>query len=139
MPSRIMKTQDMEMPEYYVIPGLDREDQTLTINMDMVVKVVCEKMKISRTAMITKTSQREILVPRQVAMAFTREFVPYLKLTYIGKQLGGKDHATVIHAQKTVNSVWMNDKRYGYGPVVTDIHNTLKEMKTNLKNPQLVG
>jgi chromosomal replication initiator protein len=129
----------MDAPSYYVIPGLDREDQTITINMDQVVSLVCEKMKISRTALTTKTSQREILVPRQVAMAFTREFVPYLTLEYIGQHLGGKDHTTVIHAKKTVNSVWMTDKRYGYGPIVSSIHETLKEMKRNLKHPQIVG
>lgn len=120
-------------PNPYAAPGLNREDQVITINMDMVVELVCKKMKITRATMVQKTRQREILVPRQVAMAFTREFVPYLTLEYIGKHLGGLKHCDVIHAGKVVRSTWMHDKICGYGPVVTEIHEELLAMKAAIK------
>jgi chromosomal replication initiator protein len=98
-----------------------------------VIDLVCEKMNISREQLHKKTRQRKTLVARQVAMAFTREFAPHLSLAYIGSEIGGKDHATVSHSIKVVNDCWMHDKVYGYGIVVTEIHNTLKDMKKQRK------
>jgi|GEM_PF-4429350 hypothetical protein len=128
--SKTIKTQNMELPSPYVAPGLiGGKDQLIRINMDQVVNLVCEKMQISRAVMTSNTRQREILVPRQVAMAFTKEFVPNLKLWYIAKHLGGKNHATVNHAIKVVNETWMFDKKYGYGQVITEIHDLLIQMR----------
>ena len=55
------------------------------------------------------TRKEEIKFPRQVAMYFCRKLTRYSQAT-IGNQLGGKDHATVIHAKTVVENRIDTDK-----------------------------
>jgi chromosomal replication initiator protein len=58
-----------------------------------------------------KTRKREIVQARQVAMFFSKSMTK-ASLATIGSQIGGKDHATVLHACKTVNNLIETDKRF---------------------------
>jgi chromosomal replication initiator protein len=46
-----------------------------------------------------------------VAMFFSKTLTK-ASLANIGSQIGGKDHATVLHACKTVNNLLETDKRF---------------------------
>jgi len=46
---------------------------------------------------------------RQIAMFFSKNLTK-CSLATIGSQIGGKDHATVLHACKTVNNLIETDK-----------------------------
>ena len=59
----------------------------------------------------SKTRKREIVQARQIAMYFSKSFTKS-SLATIGSQIGGKDHATVLHACKTVNNLIDTDKRF---------------------------
>ena len=59
----------------------------------------------------SKTRKREIVQARQVAMFFSKTLTKS-SLATIGSQIGGKDHATVLHACKTVNNLIETDKRF---------------------------
>ncbi len=59
----------------------------------------------------SKTRKREIVQARQVAMFFSKSMTKS-SLATIGSQIGGKDHATVLHACKTVNNLIETDKRF---------------------------
>src|SRR5262249_49466509 len=53
---------------------------------------------------------RAILVPRQVAMYLAREMAK-LSLVQIGRQFGGRDHTTVLHAVRTVEGALAADPK----------------------------
>lgn len=57
--------------------------------------------------------KREIVVPRQIAMYFAKNYT-YESLAKIGYALGKKDHATVLHACKTVINLMETDKEFRY-------------------------
>jgi chromosomal replication initiator protein len=81
------------------------------ISIDYIQKVVCNYYNIGLEQLQSKTRKREIVQARQVAMFFSKTMTKS-SLATIGSQIGGKDHATVLHACKTVNNLIETDKRF---------------------------
>ena len=81
------------------------------ISIDYIQKVVCSYYNIGLEMLQSRTRKREIVQARQVAMFFSKSMTKS-SLATIGSQIGGKDHATVLHACKTVNSHIETDKRF---------------------------
>ena len=81
------------------------------ISIDYIQKVVCNYYNIGLELLQSKTRKREIVQARQVAMFFSTSLTKS-SLATIGSQIGGKDHATVLHACKTVNNLIETDKRF---------------------------
>ena len=84
------------------------------VSIDYIQKVVCDYFDIPVDIMKSKTRKREIVQARQLAMYFSKQLTKS-SLAHIGKHCGNKDHATVLHACKTVNNLADTDKRFkGY-------------------------
>ncbi len=81
------------------------------ISIDYIQKVVCNYFNLPLDQIQSKTRKREIVQARQVAMFFSKSLTK-ASLATIGTQIGGKDHATVLHACKTVNNLIETDKRF---------------------------
>ena len=81
------------------------------ISVDYIQKIVCDYFDISPDQLHSKTRKREIVQARQIAMYFSKSMTK-ASLASIGSQIGGKDHATVLHACKTVNNLVDTDKRF---------------------------
>lgn len=92
------------------------------ISIDYIQKVVCDYFDIPVELMKSKTRKREIVQARQLAMYFSKQMTKN-SLANIGLHCGNKDHATVLHACKTVNNLIDTDKQFrGY---VSDIEKKL--------------
>ena len=84
------------------------------VSIDFIQKVICDYFDIPIDIMKSKTRKREIVQCRQLAMYFSKQMTKN-SLAMIGKHCGNKDHATVLHACKTVNNLADTDKRFkGY-------------------------
>lgn len=83
------------------------------ISVDYIQKVVCNYYSVGIDMLQSKTRKREIVQARQVAMYFSKSLTKS-SLATIGSQIGGKDHATVLHACKTVNNLMDTDKSFKY-------------------------
>ncbi|MFC2104396.1 chromosomal replication initiator protein DnaA [Bacteroidota bacterium] len=81
------------------------------ISVDYIQKVVCDYFSLSADLLQSKTRKREIVQARQIAMYFSKALTKS-SLASIGALIGGKDHATVLHACKTVNNLMDTDKRF---------------------------
>jgi len=81
------------------------------ISIDYIQKVVSEYFGLSIEEMNSKTRKRNIVQARQLAMYFSKEHTR-ASLTTIGLQCGNKDHATVLHACKTVKNLLETDKDF---------------------------
>ena len=81
------------------------------LSIDYIQKVVCDYFNIPIDLVLSKTRKREIVQARQVAMYFSKSLTKS-SLATIGSRIGGKDHATVLHACKTVNNLIETDKRF---------------------------
>jgi chromosomal replication initiator protein len=81
------------------------------ISIDYIQKTVCGYYKVPVESIQSETRKREIVQARQVAMFFAKALTKS-SLATIGSQIGGKDHATVLHACKTVNNLLDTDKNF---------------------------
>jgi len=93
------------------------------VSIDYIQKVVCNYFDVPIDSLQSKTRKREIVQARQVAMYFSKNLTKS-SLATIGSQIGGKDHATVLHACKTVNNLVETDKQF---------KNQIEEIEKKLK------
>jgi chromosomal replication initiator protein len=81
------------------------------VSIDYIQKVVCDYFELPLELLKSKTRKREVVQARQIAMYFAKSMTKS-SLANIGLHCGGKDHATVLHACRTVNNLIDTDKRF---------------------------
>ncbi|MBL0329389.1 MAG: chromosomal replication initiator protein DnaA [Bacteroidetes bacterium] len=81
------------------------------VSIDYIQKVVCDYFDLPIELLKSKTRKREVVQARQIAMYFAKSMTKS-SLATIGLHCGGKDHATVLHACRTVNNLMDTDKRF---------------------------
>jgi len=79
------------------------QKQHKQITAELIMRTVSDYYGLSLSEMTGATRKREITVPRQIAMYLTREMTG-MSLPQIGTVFGGRDHTTVLHSYKTVES-----------------------------------
>ncbi|MDA9685364.1 chromosomal replication initiator protein DnaA [Flavobacteriaceae bacterium] len=81
------------------------------VSIDYIQKVVSEYFQMDVSTLQSKTRKRHIVQARQLAMYFAKKFTK-ASLASIGSQIGKRDHATVLHACKTVDNLSFTDKQF---------------------------
>lgn len=81
------------------------------VTIDDIIEKVCAHYKIDTSAIHTKTRKREVVQVRQVAMYLAKKHTE-TSSSKIGQLIGNKDHATVLHACKTVKDQLEVDKEF---------------------------
>lgn len=97
---------------------------TREITIDVIQKVVCDYFGLPVDSIQSHTRKREIVQARQLTMYFAKKMTKQ-SLAVIGMQCGNKDHATVLHACKTIASLEQSDKQFRYW--ITEIEKKFKE------------
>jgi chromosomal replication initiator protein len=87
------------------------EDDEKPVTTDQIQKIVAEHFAIKLSDMKAKKRTKEIALPRQVAMYLSKQMTS-LSLSDIGKNFGGKDHATVIYACKQIEEKRAKDEAF---------------------------
>ncbi len=93
------------------------------ISVDYISKKVCEYYGLEMEVLQSRSRKREIVQARQIAMYFSKSLTNS-SLATIGAKIGKKDHATVLHACKTINNLIETDR---------ELKNQIKEIETQLK------
>lgn len=86
-------------------------EESYSITMDAVQKTVCDYFGITREDMLSQSRKRQLVQARQIAMYMSRTLIN-CSLSTIGEELGGRDHATVMHACSTVADLIATDKQF---------------------------
>jgi chromosomal replication initiator protein len=81
------------------------------VSIDYIQKVVSDYFQMDIETLQSKTRRRHIVQARQLAMYFAKKFTK-ASLASIGNQIGKRDHATVLHACKTVDNLTFTDKQF---------------------------
>jgi chromosomal replication initiator protein len=83
-----------------VLKDLLKEPKKL-ITVDFIQRCVAEDFGVSLQELKTKRRNKQVVLPRQIAMYLSRELTD-LSLPEIGELFGGKDHTTVLHSCKKI-------------------------------------
>ncbi|MBU1439394.1 MAG: chromosomal replication initiator protein DnaA [Gammaproteobacteria bacterium] len=78
------------------------QDKLVTI--ENIQKTVAEYYKIRVADLLSKRRSRSVARPRQMAMALSKELTNH-SLPEIGDAFGGRDHTTVLHAVRKIESL----------------------------------
>ena len=84
--------------------------QERLVSIENIQKTVADYFKIRVGDLLSKKRSRSIARPRQVAMALSKELTNH-SLPEIGDAFGGRDHTTVLHACRRIESLRETDKR----------------------------
>jgi len=95
----------------------------IEISVGKIQKIVCDYFKISSESFLSQSRKREFVQARQIAMYLSRNLTNN-SLASIGAQIGGRDHATVLHAYNTVRD--LIDTNRSFRKYVSDIEKQLK-------------
>ena len=89
----------------------DFEKRPITI--EEIIKKVTEYYAVEPSALNTRSRKREVVLGRQVAMYLAKKYLD-LSTSKIGQYIGKRDHATVLHACKTITNLAETDKQFRY-------------------------
>jgi len=90
--------------------GKIADNQKKIINISYIQEVICKYFGIQKDQLLSKTRKRDIAMPRQLAMYFSKELTNST-FTKIGEEMGGKDHSTVMYACDTIKGQIKVDKQ----------------------------
>lgn len=93
------------------------------VGIDNIQKTVADYYKLKVAELFSKKRTRAIARPRQVAMWLCREVTSH-SFPEIGDAFGGRDHTTVIHAVKTIDSLRLKENELNH-----DLHVLLQVLK----------
>jgi len=93
------------------------------VGIDNIQKTVADYYKIKVADLFSKKRTRAIARPRQAAMWLCREVTSH-SFPEIGDAFGGRDHTTVIHAVKTIDSLRIKENELNH-----DLHVLLQVLK----------
>ncbi|MBR5456419.1 MAG: chromosomal replication initiator protein DnaA [Bacteroidaceae bacterium] len=97
------------------------EKKTLTI--EEIVKKAADYYGVEPESINTRSRKREIVLVRQIAMYFAKKYLD-LSTAKIGLYVGNRDHATVLHACKTIANLADTDKQFR--TELSEIENSLQ-------------
>ncbi len=101
-----------------IVTDIDSE-----VGIDYIQKTVSDYFKVDQDELKAKTRKKEIVIARQVAMYFSKDYTNH-SLKSIGYHFGGRDHSTVIHAVQSVNDMIDTNAKFRY---------SIDELKKKLK------
>lgn len=93
-----------------VLKDLLKEPKKL-ITVDFIQRCVAEEFGVSLQDLKTRRRNKNIVLPRQVAMYLSRELTE-LSLPEIGDFFGGKDHTTVLHSYNKIKEEVKNNESF---------------------------
>jgi chromosomal replication initiator protein len=79
------------------------------ISIERIQELICERFGVTHAELTGERRSQNIVYPRQVAMYLSRELTDS-SLPKIGKEFGGRDHTTVIHATSKIARLIREDR-----------------------------
>ncbi|MDQ4503917.1 chromosomal replication initiator protein DnaA [Sinomonas sp. ASV322] len=107
-----------------VLKDLITDDSSLEITADQILHETAAYFKLSIEELNSKSRTRTLVTARQIAMYLCRELTD-MSLPKIGQVLGGRDHTTVIHADRKIREL-MAERRAIFNQV-TELTNKIKQ------------
>jgi chromosomal replication initiator protein len=93
------------------------------VTVAVVQQAVASHYRVDLESMTSQGRSRNVTLPRQIAMYLARELTN-LSLPDIGRNFGGRDHSTVLHACRKVEKIQASD---------ASVQNSLRQLREIIK------
>ncbi|WP_336705452.1 chromosomal replication initiator protein DnaA [Micrococcus terreus] len=114
---------DIQLAEH-VLKDLITDDGAHEITAATILNETTAYFNLTMEELTSKSRTRTLVTARQIAMYLLRELTE-MSLPKIGAELGGRDHTTVIHADRKIREL-MAERRTIYNQV-TELTNKIKK------------
>ena len=114
---------DLELAQRIVKKITHNENKPVTV--EDIIRTVCSHYGLEPNTIHTKSRKRDVVQARQVAMYLAKTYTD-LSTAKIGNLIGNRDHATVLHACKTIKALKDVDKAFQ-----TEMDEIQAELKNN--------
>ncbi len=92
-----------------VLKDVFPQGESTQISIERIQELVCDRFGVTHDELTGDRRSQNIVYPRQVAMYLSRELTDS-SLPKIGKEFGGRDHTTVIHATSKIARLIREDR-----------------------------
>jgi chromosomal replication initiator protein len=99
------------------------QGEAAEVSIKRIQDLVAERFGLSHDELCGEKRSQNIVYPRQVAMYLSRELTDS-SLPKIGKEFGGRDHTTVIHATSKISRLIREDR---------SVYNLVQELTARVK------
>ncbi|MGH3007934.1 MAG: chromosomal replication initiator protein DnaA [Gaiellaceae bacterium] len=99
------------------------QGEAAEVSIKRIQDLVAERFSLSLEELCGEKRSQSIVYPRQVAMYLSRELTDS-SLPKIGKEFGGRDHTTVIHATSKISRLIKEDR---------SVYNLVQELTARVK------
>jgi len=106
-----------------VLKDVFPQGEAATVSIRRIQELVSERFNLSLDELCGDKRSQNIVYPRQVAMYLSRELTDS-SLPKIGKEFGGRDHTTVIHATSKIARLIREDR---------SVYNLVQELTARVK------
>lgn len=100
---------DIEMAKSVLKDFIQDDEKPITV--EQIQKTACEYFGLKMQELKARKRTKEVALPRQIAMYLAKQLTA-CSLSDIGKNMGGKDHATVIYACKQIEERRRKDENF---------------------------
>jgi chromosomal replication initiator protein len=92
----------------HIIGDLVRGKEPRRVKIDDILRVVMKHFGVNRGDLLSSRRNRSIVRPRQIGMYLAKSLTAR-SLPEIGRRFGGRDHTTVLHAIRKIESLLAED------------------------------
>ena len=125
MANAVINNREIDLPlAKRVVGQAVRLEKQKQLSVQKIQETVCKYFNLEQSVILTNSRKREIVQARQITMYLAKKYTDS-SLSQIGKIVGNKDHATVLHACKTIKDQLEINKPF---------RATLEEIEVALKN-----
>lgn len=97
----------LEMADY-IIRELTRGSEPKRVKIDDILRMVSKHFGVNRGDLLSSRRNRSIVRPRQIGM-YLAKMLTSRSLPEIGRRFGNRDHTTVLHAIRKIDSLIKED------------------------------
>lgn len=122
-----LNKQEVDLPlAEQVMRDLISDDHAQEITAEQIINATAEYYSFTVEDLMSKSRNRTLVTARQIAMYLLRELTE-MSLPKIGQALGGRDHTTVIYAERKIREL-MAERRAVFNQV-TELTNKIKQQR----------
>jgi chromosomal replication initiator protein len=117
------RAMTVELAEHVLKDVFPQGEAAPEVTIPRIQEAVSERFGVTLDELVSPRRSQSVAYPRQVAMYLSRELTDS-SLPKIGKEFGGRDHTTVMHATSKINRLIQEDR---------SVYNLVQELTARVK------